>query len=60
MEDSRPQHIFDELNPQAEQDNDDDIDEGPADDPDSMMFQWHGQKEDQGNSDIQFESARYK
>lgn len=60
LEDSRPQHIFDELNAQAEQENDDDMDQGPADDPDSMMFQWHGEKEDHGNSDIQFESARYK
>ena len=60
LEDSRPQHVFDTLNAQAEQENDDDFDEGSRDDPDSAFMRWHGENEENPSSNPQFESARYQ
>ena len=60
FEDNRPQHIFDTLDPQGEQENADDLDKDIIQDPDSMMFHWHGKNEDEENNHVQFETARYK
>ena len=40
MEDMRPQHVYDNLNCQGEQENDDDNDLELQDDPDYETFQW--------------------
>ena len=60
FEDNRPQHVFDNLDPQGEQENADDLDKDIVDDPDSMMFHWHGKNEEAEDNNVQFETARYK
>ena len=59
MEEMRPQHVYDDLNCQGEQENDDDNEMGLQDDPDNETFQWRGEEE---GADVKqyFESGKYK
>ena len=60
LEISRPEHVFDALNAQGQQEKEDDLDEGMEDDPDSMLFHWYGKAEAETYRDTKMESVRYK
>ena len=60
MEDMRPQHVYDNLNCQGEQENDDDNDLELQDDPDYETFQWRGEEGTEVKENKNFESGKYK
>ena len=61
MEDTRPQHVYDDLNCEGEQQNEEDRDYGLEDDPDFESFQWHGKTEEGDlRHDKNYEDPKYK
>ena len=61
IDDNRPQHVYDELNCEGEQQNDDDRNIGLEDDPDFQTFEWHGNDEEgEVRHEKNYENAKYK